>query len=264
MPLTQRQLRDAHLLWDELADFPASQIDAAQEHLMNRLAEWLAGDDVVWVGAARLGRGAAARRDPQNGWRGLAVRHLDLSPSLRTLSRQAAAGQNTEPSLTTQALISGAGRLRVHRLHDGFVDLGVFRRTMHYRMFYQGAGIKDRMFVGFPINADAESFLLIDRRGRRTHFSATEADFVEYLMRGLKWFHRELMLSHGLLLAATPLSATERRIVHLMLTMHKESEIASILDQSPKTTHKYVTEILRKYGVKGRTGLMALWLHRRM
>nr|WP_298725282.1 LuxR C-terminal-related transcriptional regulator [uncultured Steroidobacter sp.] len=264
MPLTNKQLRAAHTLWDELADFPASQIDGALTHLMNTLAGALAGDDVVWVGAARLEDGPAARRDPQNGWRGVVVEHLHMRPSIRALSRRATVEQDTEPGLTTKALAAGAGRLRVHRLHDGFVDLAAFRRTQHYRAFYEQAGITDRMFIGFPLNADAESFLLIDRYRRNVRFSAADAEFVRYIMRGLKWFHRELMLSHGLLLAAAPLSATERRIAHLLLTSHKESQIAAALDQSPKTTHKYVTEILRKFGVKGRTGLMALWLHRQM
>jgi len=85
---------------------------------------------------------------------------------------------------------------------------------------------------------------------------------VEYTMRGLKWFHRELLLANGLLIAEKSLSPSERRIVRLMLTDRTEKEIAIELGQSPKTTHKYITEILRKFGVQGRTGLMARWLNR--
>ena len=79
----------------------------------------------------------------------------------------------------------------------------------------------------------------------------------------MKCVSREMMLSHGLTLAGQPLTAVERRIVQWLLTDLSEKEIAEKMGQSPKTTHKYVTEIVRKYNVKGRVGLMALWFGRR-
>lgn len=246
-------------LWDRLADFSASECDAALRHLMRTLSDWFDARDVVWVGAARVGQGAFARRDPQGGWRGLAVRHHVDCPDILARSLYAAKIQETSPDLTTLALIAKAGRLRVHRLHDGFVDVGRMKKTEGYRVIYEEAGIVDRIFAGVPVNADAESYLLIDRYGGR-RFTAGDAAWVETAMRGLKWFHRELLLAHGLLLAGAPFSAVERRIVRLLLTDRTEGQIAAEIGQSPKTTHKYVTEILRKYGVKGRAGLMALWL----
>lgn len=262
MPLTDKQREAVHALWDELADFPAAQADAALTHLMRRLGGWLRSPDVVWVGAARILRGAAAQRDAQRGWRGLAVRHLRSDPLLAEKSRQAVQEQDTDPGMTTRTLVEDAGVFRVHRLHDGFINVAAFKRTAHYRAFYLEAGIADRMFVGFPINADTESFFLFDRMGGAARFSAADAALVGYAMRGLKWFHRELLLSHGLLVAQEPLGAMERRLVRLMLTHRTEKEIAAMLGQSPKTTHKYITDILRKFGVRGRTGLMALWLGR--
>jgi DNA-binding CsgD family transcriptional regulator len=252
-----------HELWDELADFPASQTDDALRHLMQRLSTWLGTEDVVWVGAARLSRGASARRDPQLGWRGLAVRHLNLDPVIAEKSARAAREQDTDPGMTTRAILDGVGRFRVHRMQSGFVDMRAFRKTPHYRAFYMDVGIVDRMFVAFPINADTESYLLLDRMHKARRFTAAEAEFVAYVMRGLKWFQRELLLSHGLLLANEALSPMERRIVSLLLTERTEKEIAAELRQSPPTTHKYITSILRKFGVRGRTGLMALWLGRR-
>jgi hypothetical protein len=47
----------------------------------------------------------------------------------------------------------------------------------------------------------------VDRRVRRA-----------YALRPLKWFHRRVMLHHGLLIARTPLSPMERRLVSLLLT----------------------------------------------
>ena len=262
MALSERQQEAIYGLWDELADFPAARADDALRHLMKRLADWLDADNVIWVGAARLARGAAARRDTMFGWRVLAIRHHHSNPEILARSLQASRTQETAPALTSRALAAGAGRLRIHRLYDGFVDVAAMRWTEHYRVTYEEGGVTDRLFAGIPVNADAESFLLVDRYGD-TRFSAGDAGLVEAVMRGLKWFHRELLLAHGLLLAGMPLSPAERRIVRLMLTERSEKEIARELGQSPKTTHKYITEILRKYGVKGRIGLMALWLNRR-
>lgn len=248
-------------LWDELADFPAAQSDEALTHFMGRLSAWLEAQDVVWVGAARMAEGSAARRDSLRGWRGVAIRHLNPTPEILARSQHAASTQASEPALTTRALVAGSGTLRVHRLHDGFVDFAAMQKTEHYRIFYKEGGIKDRIFAGVPVNGDAESYILIDRyKGSR--FTAAEARFVGTVMRGLKWFHRELLTAHGLPLAGTPLSPTERRIVRLMLTDRTEREIAAELGQSPKTTHKYIAEILGKYGVRGRTGFMARWLNR--
>ncbi len=258
--LTRAQMEKSHQLWDELADFSAARADEALRHLMQTMAGWLHAHDLVWVGAARLMQGAPARRDLQHGWRGLAVRHYKTTPQALAQSHVIAREQDKSPALTTIALTAHMGRFRIHRLRDGFVDFDAFRRTAHYRMVYEEQGIRDRMWVAVPINADAESFLLVDRDKSHRLFSAHDAEWVAYTMRGLKWFHRELLLSHGLLLAGRPLTLTERRILHLLLTDRTEAEIAAHIGQSPHTTHGYVKEILRKYGVRGRTGLMALWL----
>jgi len=258
--LTAEQMEKSCRLWDKLADYPANKVDDALNHLMASMRDWLGARDVVWVGAARMQRGAQARKDLQHGWRGLVFRHLLASPESYLRSAQAAREQDSNPAMTTCALAATTGRLRVHRLRDGFVDFEAFKRTPHYRMIFVELGISDRMFVGVPVNADAESFILFDHYRPGGRFSEEDAAWVAYTMRGLKWFHRELMLSHGLLLAAAPLTPTERRIVQLLLTDRTEGEIAVQLRQSPHTTHGHVKEILRKYGVRGRAGLMALWL----
>lgn len=256
-------MHEVFRLWDRLADFPASEMDAALTHLMEALAGWFQAQDIVWVGAARVRTGRQALKDVQQGWRGVAIRHYRPTPEILERSRYAAKAQETSPDLTTRALIAGNGKLRVHRLHDGFVDLRAMKKTESYRVIYQEAGIADRMFVGVPIHADAESFLLLDRYGPARRFTAAEAERVELTMRGLKWLHRELMLSHGLLLAQAPLTPMERKVLQALLTDRTEKEIAHGLGQSPKTTHKTVTQIAQKFGVSGRLGLMALWLGRR-
>ncbi len=261
MFIADSELQFCSDLWDSLADFPASRADDALNHLMRTISARFHAEDVVWVGAARLNNGASARRDLLRGWRGLAIRHYNPSASILERSRYASQTQETAPDLTTRALVAGAGRLRVHRLHDGFVDLEAMKRTESYRVIYQEAGIKDRMFAGVPVNADAESFLLVDRY-RGGCFTVADSKALAFAMRGLRWFHRELLLSNGLLMAQEPLTPTERRIVHLLLTERSERQIAEVMRQSPKTTHKHVTTILQKYGVNSRVALMALWLNR--
>jgi hypothetical protein len=56
-------------LWLRIADFPASQTDAALRYLQEWIAEHFEVDNVIWVGTARVLRGARAKADPFLGWR---------------------------------------------------------------------------------------------------------------------------------------------------------------------------------------------------
>jgi DNA-binding CsgD family transcriptional regulator len=69
-----------------------------------------------------------------------------------------------------------------------------------------------------------------------------------------------MLLSHGTGLAGSPLTQTERRVVQLLLTSKSEKQIAGELGQSPNTTHGHIRSVYRKFGVRGRHELMALWL----
>ncbi len=46
----------------------------------------------------------------------------------------------------------------------------------------------------------------------------------------------------------------------LLLTDRVEKEIAHGLGLTLATTHTYITDLFRKFGVSGRSGLTALWL----
>lgn len=247
-------------LWDELADFPVTQTDAALVHLMKTVCGWLGADDAVWVGGVHMAGGNGAARDPQYGWRGRVVRRLVNTPEILEKSRQAMRSQDADPGMTTRAITAEAGQFRVHRLRDGFIDFAAFRRTAHYRTYYEGMGITDRMWVGCPVNEDAESYFLFDHVNSRRRFSAADAALAGSVLRGIKWFHRQLLLSHNLLLAQVPLTPAERRTLFLLLTDKPEMAIAQALGLSPGTVHQYAVEVYRKFGVKGRTGLMALWM----
>jgi DNA-binding CsgD family transcriptional regulator len=91
-------------------------------------------------------------------------------------------------------------------------------------------------------------------------FAPYDRDLLAYALRPLKWFHRRVMLHHGLLIARAPLTPMERRLVSLLLTERVEKEIAYELALTLATTHTYISGLFRKFGVSGRSGLTALWL----
>jgi len=252
--------RAIHALWDELADFPASRSDAGLEHLMRSLCRWLRADNAFWVGAVRMTDGDAAKHDPQHGWRGRAVRPLRPGPAIDARLRQALREQDTAPPLTLCALTARAGAFRVHRMHDGFIDLAAFRRTGHYRRFYEAPGVTDRLWAAAPIGRDAESWLVFDRIRKARPFSAGDAALAASALGGIKWFHRQLLLSHGLPLTRDPLPPAQRRVLLQLLGGRTEKHIAEELGLTAGTTHQYTVALYRKFAVKGRAELAALWL----
>lgn len=250
-----------HRMWDELADYPAAETETALVHLMRNLSDLLQADQALWIGAVRMARGAAARRDGQHGWRGRVMRRLNPpGPELLERSLRAMREQESDPGLTTRAIAARAGAFRVHRLRDGFIDFNAFRRTAHYQYYYRDMGISDRMWIVFPVNEDTESYFVFDHAGARRRFTRSDAEFTGRALRALKWFHRKLMLNYGLHIAGTPLSSMQRRMAAMLLTDRTEREVAAELGLRPGTVHQYAVQLYQHFGVKGRAGLMALWL----
>ncbi|WP_316670727.1 LuxR family transcriptional regulator [Ralstonia chuxiongensis] len=56
------------------------------------------------------------------------------------------------------------------------------------------------------------------------------------------------------------LAPHESRVLQLLLTEAAEKQIAEQLGLAVSTTHSYITNVYRKFGVRGRAGLMSLWL----
>jgi len=255
-----RKASAVYELWDALSDFPASQSDAALVCLKKTVCEWVGADSALWIGAVRIASGSAGRRDPQHGWRARAVAHMRPNVDNAGRARQGIREQETDPPMTSCAITADAGTFRARTMHDGLVDMTAFRRTTHYHNYYHALGIKDRMWVVSPVNNDAESYVVLDRVSSRRRFSAADAGLAGRALRGIKWFHRQLLLSHGLPLAQDPLSPAQRRVLLSLLGGQAEKHIAAELGFTPGTTHQYAVEIYRKLGVKGRSELAALWL----
>lgn len=259
--ISARRFEAMHRLWDEVADFPASQSDAAVIHLMKTIAGWIDAHNAIWLGTVRLKAGVQAKKDLLRGWRvRVTVPWRPLPPQDEKFVRQLIREQDDDPGMASMATARLAGQFRVHRMRDGFIDFDAFRRTRHYRIVYQDNGIDDRIWVGFPVNADVESFFLFDKKHTPARFSAADAALAAGALRAIKWFHRRLLLGHGLLAAETPLMPAERRMVRALLTDKREREIACDLGLTVTTAHTYAKDIYRRFGVAGRSGLSALWL----
>ena len=253
---------EVYRLWDELCDFGAQASDEAAKYCMRRLCTWIDADNAFWIGAIRLTSGAQARNDPMLGWRIGTINILDPS---HVGGRQMRDGtldtRSSDPGPTSRAMASGAGRFRVYRLLDGkLVDLNAFRNTAHYDRFYRKRGISDRIWAAFPVNDDTESYFCFDKYGEGRIFSEDDLNLVAQALRGIKWFHRHLLLSHGLHVSEEVLTRSERRMLHELLSGASEREIAARLHLTPGTVHQYTVRIFRKFGVSGRAEFMSLWL----
>ena len=247
----------AHTLWDDLADFEASRSDEAMHCLMEGLCGLVEAQNAVWIGAVHLE--GSLPGDPVNGWRPRMVRHMrPTRPILTAGKKQSEMLEMGEVDETTVRNVAGAGTFRVSRL----VDLAPpeWFDSAYYHSYYRDLGIADSIWAGIPINEDAESYFGIHRHLDHPPFTEDERETVAYALRGLKWFLRQQMLSHGLLMANAPLTPVEQQILNGLLGGQSEKEIASTHGQSYHTTHGHVTSIYRKYGVNNRAGLMALWL----
>lgn len=248
-------------LWDELAAFPSAEIDRAWRHLAETLAAWVGADTGYWVGTVRLLHGERAARDVLYGWRIKVVTFLHPPSEAEQLAADHVLNpQPKEPGLSTMAAVRGSGVFRVHRLHDGFVDLEELRKTAYYQTHYVAIGVKDQLWVASPISPETEAYVVFERRQTAALFSEADAELAGFALRGLSWFHRQMFYSHGLLVAQEPLTPTQRDVLQLLLSDKTEKEIATEMGQSFHTTHTHVKEIFRKYNVTSRAGLMAVWL----
>jgi DNA-binding CsgD family transcriptional regulator len=246
-----------HALWDDMAGFEAAQQDLALKHLLSKLCAMVDAQNASWVCAVRLP--VMVPNDPVNGWRPRLTNHLRPSPLLHAAVReQTRLVEDGNLDLSTLRNVSLAGQFRANRLIDLVPE--EWFESDYYRAFYLGMGHGDAIWAGCPVNADAEVYFGLYRGVDRPRFTTAERDMAAAALRGLKWFHRNQLLSHGLLVAAAPLTAVERNVLQGLLGGEPEKQIASALGHSYHTTHEYVAAIYRKFGVNNRAMLMALWL----
>ncbi len=248
-------------LWDELSDIGSHETDAALNFCMKHLCEWVGAKNAFWIGTVRMVHDTGEQPDPMHGWRIRGIQYMDQAYLDPVRIRTAMQTGQLDPGKTNLALAAGSGRFRAYRLQAGqLVDVASFKKTAHYDFYYGKQGISDRLWVLFPVGADVESIFCFDRYGEQGHFGDSDLELVALALRGIKWFHRQLLLNHGLGICVEPLTAAERRVKQGLLSGAAEKDIAQQLTLSPGTVHQYAMRIYRKFGVKGRTEFMALWL----
>ncbi len=256
--LNQTTRRRVHELWDELTEFGASRNEHALDHALTVLSDLLDAQQAYWLGAVRLAD--AGRGDPASGWRPHSIRYLQSSPDFDALYREMRRQHNSgEVSPCIAPKVRDAGEFRVLIQHELYP--GGWLGSSRHNASYAPLGIQDVIFVVMPLGADVESWFAFERiRHAQACFGERERALLDYAVRPLKWLHRHINLHHGVILADTPLSQSERRVLSSLLTEKTEQEIADERGLTPSTVHTYCKRICRKFNVRGRAGLTALWL----
>jgi DNA-binding CsgD family transcriptional regulator len=246
-----------HALWDDLTHFDAAHADDALDYLLEKLCAQVGGKNAYWIGAIRLSD--SRPDDPVQGWRPGMVRHLHLTPVIETRVREMSNEIHVgRIDASVAANVRSAGRFRAVLIRD-LVPPEWFS-SPYYKINYEAVGVYDTIFVTFPVNPDAECYYGFHLGEPNARFTPQQRDLLAYALRGIRWFHRQLMLSYGLLIADSPLTPAERRVLERLLEGRAEKDISRLLGQSQHTTHEYVKSLYRKFGVNNRAALMALWL----
>lgn len=246
-----------HAIWDALADFEVARIDEALAFLQAGLCELINAQNADWIGVMR--QCTVCADDPTGGWRTPVVSVLHPNEKFLTAIKERT--RNLERGMVNQVMLrilGNSGDFRVCRLRD--VMPREWFDSPAYRSHYLDCGYGDAVYVAFPLNFDTESWFGLFRTTGQPPFTTREREMLAYTLRGIKWFHRQLLLSHGLLTAGTTLTPVERGVLHGLMTGLSEKDIAAAQGQSFHTTHDHVRSIFHKFGVNNRSALMALWL----
>jgi DNA-binding CsgD family transcriptional regulator len=254
---TDPQDQEIYALWDQLADFSVGDADAALTHLLSALCAMLSARNVLWGVVVRLP--SPRRADPLLGWRPRLVRLLNPIPAVvASVQKQYDTLWSKDVDLSQILSMSGDEPFRVRLLFEALP--AEWFEGEHYRRHYLDVGFADSISVRIALNDDVRMRLFVFRDAQAPRFSAEDGERLGFVMRGLRWFHRQQLLSHGLLIANAALTPAERRVLLALLDGHTEKQIAQKLDQSPNTTHFHVKSIYAKFGMRNRAALTALWL----
>ncbi len=230
---------------------------AARVHLLSAVCNMIDARQADWIGAVRLVDNM--HRDPLFGWRPRCLSALyPDNQTARIIQEAFALMEQGTPDITTIRNAELAGKFRVFMLHQ--LATPEWFESYAYKTFYRGIDRLDSIWVGIPINADAEIQVGFHRALSQSPFSERDRQVVSHALRGIRWFYRLQMLSEGIGVASEPLTPMEGNVLQGLLQGLSERKIAETNGQSPHTVHDHVKRIYRKYSVSSRSALMALWL----
>ncbi|WP_386071009.1 LuxR C-terminal-related transcriptional regulator [Tahibacter sp. UC22_41] len=255
--MRDERVEDIYALWEELADFPASQSDGALGHLLSRLCAIFDAQNALWSVVVRLP--TPPEGDRLNGWRPCLARLCNPLPQLaRTMQERV--DKLWRPEVDISAVIGAAG-------NEPFLTRLLFEALPadwfegdYYRRYYLGVGHADQLSVRYAINDDVRIHVFLYRGVANPRFTPEDKAPFTLAIRGLKWFQYQLLLSHGIHAASSPLTPTERNVLLALLGSGTEKEIAESLGKSRNTVHVHIKSIYDKFGVRNRPALTALWL----
>ena len=260
-----QDINEIHQIWDRLAEFPASQSNnEALQYLLESISGLISADHGFWLSVIRMDELEAELEESGGctlGWRLGPVFYYKELPDDRSIYKslmQKTESGEEEVSYNMLNYLRQAGSFRATFLRDHVSP--EFFDSANYHNIFKSRNITDTLFVVAPVNADAKVCFCFNRIGSRASFEQRDLEITSYILRCLNWFHRQVLLSHGLLVADKALTPTEKKVMQHLLTELSEKQIAEKLQQKVDTTHKHVFNIYRKFSVNSRAALMAIWL----
>lgn len=248
-------------IWDKLAEYPANQPQKSLKFLLESLSKLINADHGYWLSAIRMDD-VDEQNDLMCGWRPGPIfyyKELLLDKAVYEHGKKHMhAGKIEGIGETTINHLKHTGKFRSVLLRD-LVSPKYFE-SGHFEVFYKSRNITDALFVVAPVNVSTEVYFGFNRVGQTAPFNEAERDLAATALRGLNWFHKRVLLSHGLLVAEKALTPTEKKVMHMLLSDLPEKEIADRLGQKQATTHKHISNIYRKFNVNSRAALMTIWL----
>jgi DNA-binding CsgD family transcriptional regulator len=114
--------------------------------------------------------------------------------------------------------------------------------------------------ITLPLQASVRMHFTLMRNSGSADFNATDRQMLELTLAGLTRWLSWLAHSHGPVTASGPMPPHQRKVLLLLVTGLAEKQIADQLNLSTNTAHQYVTALYRRFGVRNRPSLAALWL----
>jgi DNA-binding CsgD family transcriptional regulator len=256
-PASGATIEDIYKLWDELADFPASQPDAALDHLLAQLCRIFACQNALFAVVVRLP--VPPEGDPLNGWRPRLSRGLNPHPQVAASVKDRVDRLMKSQADTASIIASAGNEPFLVRLLFETLPPEWFEGPFYKRHFYD-IGHADQLSARCAINADVRTHLFLYRGPASPRFTPDIKAPFALAIRGLRWFQHRVVLSHGVHVASAPLTPTERSVFLALLGSETEKQIAESMGKSQNTVHIHIKAIYHKFGVRNRAALTALWL----
>ncbi len=239
-------------------ELSGADLEVTTRHMVMGVRDLVGASDGFLVLAART-PAAATPGDPLRGWQPRISERFGVTvdeETLRAAWYAYAPNYATDPH--TRAMVRHAGTDRVH-LRREVVDDRTWNTCPQVNEVLRPSGVVDRVVGGFALTPSVELYVGLDRRGRGRPFGSDARETMRACLQGVRWLHRRIAWSHGLVGAERPLSPRERRVLRCLLRGCSEKQMAHQLRISTASAHQYVVTLYRKLGVTSRAELFVRW-----